>query len=456
MPAIDVRHARGVLPTRSSSCSLVGAVLLLGACAAPAPSVSDSPTAPASHSSSSTEASASSQASVSRDQGWIADLERLVTAREEFHPDPWHGIERAAYVAAVDDVIARVGELSDDELLVETVRLAAMPTWAGRDGHGGIHPWGEGDFGTHLYPLRLYAFSDGIFVVDALPPYRDLIGDQLLAIGGHDVETLLDAVEPLVARDNHQQVLSHGPRLMVTAEVLHGLGLISDPGLPIAFDLASAGEVAVAPVTMAAYEAWAGGHHSLAPPQRPAGAAWLRRIDEPSWFEWQPEAGTLIIQYNMVMGRMPSAIDEIEARMAGGGLERIVVDVRHNGGGDNTTYVSFLSTLQDADAAGIPVYVIMGRFTFSAAGNFVTDVEQTTDAVFVGEDLGTSPNHFGDSISVRLEHSGLVFRVAPQHHVASTPDDPRITIEPDLPVPISSDDYFGDTDPAMEAILADS
>jgi hypothetical protein len=429
--------------------------LLLGACATPVPS-SDGPLASAREPSFLPEASASSEAAVSRTEGWIADLERLVSAREEFHPDPWHGIDRGEYVASVEEVIGRVDQLTEDELLVETVRLAAMPTWAGRDGHGGIYPWGEGDFGTHLYPMRLYAFSDGIFVVDALPPYDALVGDQVSAIGGHDVAAVLDAVEPLVPRDNHQQVLSHGPRLMVTAEILHGLGLIDDPAVPLTFELIGAGDVAVAPVPMETYEAWAGGHHSLAPPQRAAGGAWLQRIDEPSWFEWQPDSGTLYIQYNMVMGRMPSAIDEIEGRMAGDGLERIVVDVRHNGGGDNTTYVSFLSTLQDADAAGIPVYVIMGRFTFSAAGNFVTDVEQTTGAVFVGEDLGTSPNHYGDSISVRLEHSGLVFRVAPQHHVASAPDDPRITIVPDLPVPIRSEDYFGRHDPAMAAILADS
>lgn len=447
------RHAREVLPLRSN---LLALALLLGACAAPVPSVSHAPTASALLPPSSAEASASSEAAASRDEGWIADLERLVTAREEFHPEPWHGIERAAYVAAVDEVIARVGELSDDELLVETVRLAAMPTWAGRDGHGGIYPWGEGDYDTHLYPLRLYAFSDGVFVVDALPPYRDLIGDRVIGVGGHGVDAVLDAVEPLIPRDNHQQVLSNGPRLMVTAEILHGLGLIEDPELPLAFEFASAGEVAVAPVPMVAYERWAGGHHSLTTPRRPTGAAWVQRIDEPSWFEWLPESGTLYVQYNIVMGRMPSTIDEIEARMAAGGLQRIVVDVRHNGGGDNTTYVSFLAALRDAEAAGVRLYAIIGRVTFSAAGNFVTELEQTTDAVLVGEDLGTSPNQYGDSITLRLEHSGLVFRVAPRYTIKSDPGDPRLTIEPDLPAPIASGDYFGHTDPAMEAILADS
>jgi hypothetical protein len=391
-----------------------------------------------------------------RAAGWEADLRRLVTAREEFHAEPWRGIEREVYVAAVDEVIGRIGELNDDELLVETVRLAAMPTWPGRDGHGGIHPWGEGEYGTHLYPLRLYAFSDGIFVVDALTPYRDLIGQRVISIGGHDVEAVTEAVEPLVPRDNHQQVLSHAPRLMVTAEILHGLGLIDDPATSVSLGFEGMGERDVVPVPMVAYERWAGGHFSLTVPQRPTGAAWVSRLDEPSWFEWLPDSGTLYIQYNMVMGRMPSAIDEIEARSAAGGLERIVVDMRHNGGGDNTTYRGFLRALTEADAANIPVYVIVGRNTFSAAGNFVTELERGTDAILVGENLGTSPNQYGDAVQVRLEHSGLVLRMAPIHTVKSDPDDPRITIEPDIRAELSSADYFGDIDPAMAAILADS
>ena len=83
-------------------------------------------------------------------------------------------------------------------------------------------------------------------------------------------------------------------------------------------------------------------------------------------------------------------------------------------------------------------------------------MEDLQDAILVGEDSGNSPNQYGNSIATELPHSGLVFRVAPQYIVAGDPDDPRITIHPDLPAPVSSADYFGDRDPAMAAILADS
>jgi hypothetical protein len=35
------------------------------------------------------------------------------------------------------------------------------------------------------------------------------------------------------------------------------------------------------------------------------------------------------------------------------------------------------------------------------------------------------------------------------------PDDPRLTIEPDVPIPPSSADYFAGIDPALEAALGD-
>jgi hypothetical protein len=392
----------------------------------------------------------------SRVAGWTEDLRSLVDLRERHHPDPWHGIGRELYVRAVEAVVARIGQMNDDRLLVETTRLAAMPTWAGRDGHGGIYPWGEGSYGTHLLPLRLYRFSDGWFVVDAMAPYEELIGARVRQIAGHEIEAVLEAVEPLVPRDNGQQILSHGGLLMTTIEVLHGLGLVTDAEAPVSVALDGTGEVAVDAVPMTTFQSWAGGHHIHSLPARPAGPAWIRNLEADGWWEWQAETGTAYVQLNLVADRNPTMLDELRAQLAAGGVERIVLDLRHNPGGDNTLYAGLLALLDDADAAGLPLYVVMGRATFSAAGNLLTDLEQETDAILVGEDSGNSPNQYGNSIPTELSHSGLVFRVAPQYIIASDVDDSRVTIRPDLPAPLSSADYFGDRDPAMAAILADS
>ncbi len=96
---------------------------------------------------------------------------------------------------------------------------------------------------------------------------------------------------------------------------------------------------------------------------------------------------------------------------------------------------------------------MIGRLTFSAAGNFATEVEAKTGAVFVGESMGSSPNMYGDVRRTPLPSIGLDVYIASIYWQKSTPDDPRITIEPDVAVPYSSDDYFNDRDPQLEAAI---
>ena len=100
--------------------------------------------------------------------------------------------------------------------------------------------------------------------------------------------------------------------------------------------------------------------------------------------------------------------------------------------------------------------LLIGRLTFSAAANFATEIEQTTGATFVGEAMGGSPNLYGDVRPSRLPFGPLgpidVY-VATRYWVKSTADDPRITIEPDVAVPLSSTDYLAGRDPVLEAAI---
>jgi hypothetical protein len=92
--------------------------------------------------------------------------------------------------------------------------------------------------------------------------------------------------------------------------------------------------------------------------------------------------------------------------------------------------------------------------TFSAAANFATDLEGSTSVIFAGEPMGGSPNLYGDTRPVDLEATGQTLYMATRYWERSTPDDERLTIEPDISVDLSSEDYFAGRDPVLEAILA--
>ena len=86
----------------------------------------------------------------------------------------------------------------------------------------------------------------------------------------------------------------------------------------------------------------------------------------------------------------------------------------------------------------------------------VEQLEAQTHTRFVGEPTGGSPNQYGDANPFSLPNSGLVVRISTLYHQRSQPDDQRVWHKPDIPVPLSSADYFNHHDPAMETILMDT
>ena len=385
--------------------------------------------------------------------GWRADVDAVLEARDHVHPDGWHGQRRADWLAAAAAVKARIGSLDDDAALVEVVRLAAMPGWSGRDGHSGVFPFtGQ----VHAYPLRWWRFPEGLVITAARAPYGALVGARVEAVAGVPVAQVLRLVEPLAPRDNASNLLAYAPLFLRSPELLHGLGITDSAG-PAVFTVVDRDGVRryvrVAPVPAATDNAWTGPEPYLLPP-RPA--LWLRRQAEAMWWTYLPASGTLYVQLNRVEPGTEAQVAGLLAR-ARQGVERVVLDLRHDGGGDNRTLGPLEAALADPaiDRRG-RLFVLVGRATFSAAANLATDLERTTSAVFAGEPLGGSPNLYGDATETRLPWGGQSLYTATRYWQRSEPGDPRVTIDPDLPVALTAADYFHDRDPVLRAVTTRS
>jgi hypothetical protein len=398
-------------------------------------------------------ASTSPAASLDRVAGWRADVDALLAAREAVHPDPWHGLARADWLAAADAAKARIPDLTDDQALTELVRLAAMPSWTGRDGHSGIFPFIPGS-GTHEYPVRWWRFSDGLVITTARAPYEDLVGSRVTAINGHAIDDVLRLVEPLAPRDNPSNLLAYGPLYLRVSELLAGLGVIDVAG-PTTFSLVGRDgrqrDATIAPILAEDDVAWNSQQPHRLPP---TDALWLRDQAKSLWWSYLADSRTVFVQYNAVDAGIGPIADEILARAKQDDVARVVVDLRHNGGGDNTTMGPLEEVLRDP-AINRPghLFALIGRVTFSAAANFATDLEQETAVAFAGEAMGGSPNLYGDARRTDLPFAGQAAYTASRYWERSTPDDPRITIEPEIPAAPSSDDYFAGRDPVLQAVL---
>jgi hypothetical protein len=401
-------------------------------------------------------AAASPSGAPDRVSGWRNDLDRLLPAMDAIHPDLYHSTPKSELEPDVKALEQSVATSKQDQVMVGLLRIVAKVSAKGRDGHTGAFIWGRGSYPLHSLPLRLWLFSDGLFVVDTLPPYRRLVGSRIEAIAGRPTAEVLAALDPLMPRDNPSTVTLLTPRYLLIPEVLHGLGLVGDVG-PVELGVVARGgkreTIAVEPISMTAYNDWAGEYGLHLPPRR--GVLYLERSEEPLWYRFLADSGTLYIQYNRVEFLSSELLEAVQKQVHRPRVTQIVVDLRHNYGGETFAYEDVLDVLTSAPAATAGhMFVITGRNTFSAASLFAADAERKTRSVFVGEPMGGSPNFYGNSRDVSLSYSGILVSVAGEYFVRSSPDDPRLSIEPDIEVRLSSRDYFSGRDPALEAILA--
>ena len=355
-----------------------------------------------------------------RVEAWGEDLIFLYEKIQEHHPDPFYSTSQEEFEAAIDEIYGRLPELTDDQAVVELMRFMALLSRDGKDGHSGLRPVAT----FHSLPLRLYRFSDGWFVFQAQD--EELVGQRLVALDGTPVEEVCEEIRPLLNRDNDTDLLARLARPLVMTELLHALGLTRERTRVTLRLEASGGKTTdrtLDGLSPERYLAWAGSRPPLLLPVE--GALWLSNGHAAWWTKVLPEERSLYAQYNVVARANPAGerVGEFGAEIVRlfeeHELERVVVDMRLNGGGDNTTFGPLIESLKENERLNSRgrLYGLIGRHTFSAAGNFASAFDNDLNSILVGEPTGGGPNQYGDARSVTLpHHPELIVRISTRWH----------------------------------------
>jgi len=137
-------------------------------------------------------------------------------------------------------------------------------------------------------------------------------------------------------------------------------------------------------------------------------------------------------------------------------VEKLVIDLRWNNGGNTALAPPLIHGLIRNDKINQrgKLFVIIGRRTFSAAQNTSTYLERHTNAIFVGEPSGASPNFVGEEDFVTLPYSQVPMNVSDLYWQSSWPRDQRTWIGPEIYVPPTFEAYRSNRDLALEAVMA--
>jgi hypothetical protein len=385
--------------------------------------------------------------------GWRTDLRMLDSLVPALHPPTEADPGFAAFHASLATLSSRVSELSDGAVLAGIQKaLVAIG-----DGHTTVIPNDYELFPFLALMVDFYWFDDGVYVVSVRPGLAPLFGGKVISIGGVPVAELMSRLAPLVPRDNAQSLRWLGAQLMQYDAVLRACGVeIGATGTSIEY-LNTAGQTVTTLVGAHTRNAL----DRLHPPggESEATPRYLRKRSTPYWIESLDADRTLYVNFNSVRDDPAESLSAFAARV-GALLQQpsytsVIVDVRLNNGGNNTLLAPLLDVLRAFDQArpANRLFVLTGRATFSAGQNFATRLEQSTRAVFVGEATGGRPNHIGDESAIPLPYSGITVSIASRRYDDAGPGDTRSTLTPSVVISVLAADYFGNRDPAFDAVM---
>src|SRR4030095_11170364 len=298
--------------------------------------------------------------------------------------------------------------------------------------------------------------------------YADLVGKQVLRFGNQTPEQVMRALDPIISRDkdNPQNIKRNGPRLARYPAILNGLGL-QPQSESIVFTVREAdGKTRTTEVAAASDDAQysrIAGHPSWvtlfqgSPGPLPL---YLKDRRKNYWFETVPNTKIVYFQFNLVVQDPAEPLDAFLQRLFKyideQKIEKLIIDMRWNNGGNGRLAYPVLSRLTRAERINQPgnLFLIVGRYTFSAAPIVASVIESYTNAILVGEPTATGPNFIGEDNFFTLPYSQLPVGISDAYHQTTWSTDSRTALTPLLLVPFSVEAYKAKRDLALETILA--
>ena len=386
-----------------------------------------------------------------RNELWHSDLKYFATNLPTHQLDFFKRLPLPQFEEQMVKLDRDIPHLSDPEITLELMRLAASLGIANTLVE-------TGGLITDVYPIRMQWFSDGLGVVYAAPPYRRALGPRHRH-GGLPAEQALAAVAPYISHENDAQLRHESPSYFMLTELMRRANLAgADGDLVLTLQRTNGPsftvEVAPSNPNPASTTNWISAEEELRIPP----PFYRQKYAEYYGYQYLPDSQTLYLQYNRCLDDPKKSFAALAAEMFAFAdahpVERMIVDLRFNAGGDPQVSKSLLDGLEARPslANSGKLRALIGSSTFSAGLEAALDLRNDFHAQLVGRPTGGKPNSYGDPGMIVLPNSKLRVHYTVKFIRLSPNSDPP-SLEPDLAAPFSLDDYLAGRDPILDAAL---
>jgi Peptidase family S41 len=385
---------------------------------------------------------ASSQPRAGPAGAWQEDLDFLYQQLAMRHRNLFNRTPRQAFDRAVALLRVRIPELPDNDVITGLQEIAAL---AG-DGHTFVFAWER----LRSLPFDTEWFGDEVRVTRATPAASALLGFKIERIDGMEMAEVVSRLDRLIPQgENRWYVLAHRPNRLRRTGFLAALGIAKSTDGVTLDGVDREGrrqriEVPASPLS-SPDEAMTMSIGPGLPTTPDASFAWSRLADR----------GAVHLCFNNYSDLARKA-DALFAYLNKDMPDRLVIDMRQNGGGNYILARAYLIPLIQNSALNRAgrLFVLVGRRTFSAAMVTALDFRRETEALLVGEPVGARPNSYQELQTFDLPNSKL--RVACAVRRYRFADDDVDAVRPDVVAPPTWSAYATGQDDALEAALRTS
>jgi len=406
---------------------------------------------------------------------WRNDLDYLVQRIEIMHPNPYAFFPKEEFYKLKESLYNEIPNLSDADIVISISELLATL----QDGHTrwafeySDPQWLVQTF--HFLPIIQYPFEDGIYVLAAIPQYRELVGSKITKIGNMPIANVTSKLGKIWSHDNPYGERKFLYYTLSLAEMLKKVGSIEDVSKIDVVLQNTRNEEVKTQIATVSFMSMAGFFAGTWYPQASDGLVtmnenaknplplWLKNTDKSFWFEYIPEEKIMFLQINSLNFPHGNAHEEdafsqlckefFEA-FDQNAAEKLVIDIRMNTGG-NHVELPLLKGIIARPHIDKPdkLFLITGRVTFSAAVHLTTILKKYTNITIIGEPASGRPNHYGAKRGFKLpNHPQIEIHCSIDYYQDSEPFDFNIINAPDIWTEMTVADYLNNIDPAMGVV----
>ena len=364
---------------------------------------------------------------------------------------------REYYLTRINDLIPRLEGMEEQDILFYLQETVA----ACHDAHLEVYISGD----TQLFPLALEVLYDeegnwGFYVVACKYGDKELPFAKLTAINGIGVEEVVQRLEPFISYENEYWLLR---RLTdaIRQNIYLSRGGIMQPGEEEAEFTFQGTDGEVFTRTLYSLTLFQSQNQNW---DKYAMYTWAnhpftnRKSETNYYFEYQQESNSVFLRIhrfqetqNYTLLQMGNELLMLNRET--GGIDNMIVDLRHNPGGyQSQGFPELFTTLERMDIGTI--YVLIDNNTFSngviTAGAMTTLLE---NVVLVGSPAGQPVNFYGAVEDITAPNEKITFRLPGAWWIIDE-DNNDPALMPDIQVLQTLEDYQNGRDTVLEAVWA--